>query len=158
MKPIYAENIIVAIKDDNAIEWYILEKDFCFLDYTKLEEAYQKKGYEIVVDDTPRFGIKVISELTKTPFLNKIKGYKIATDELRKMLINEKKYSEKLAYNPSILIDFDNRILISHYAEPESFECFVPDGWKGKYQSFEKDIPSTQRYWLDKNGINLIGE
>lgn len=158
MKPIYAENIIVAIKDDNAIEWYILEKDFCFLDYTKLEEAYQKKGYEIVVDDTPRFGIKVINELTKKSFLNKIKGYKIATDELRKMLINEKKYSEKLAYNPSILMDFDNRILISHYAEPESFECFVPDGWKGKYQNFEKDIPLTQRYWLDENGINLIGE
>lgn len=158
MKPIYAENIIVAIKNNNSIEWYILEKDFCFLDYTKLEEAYRKKGYEVIVDDTPRFGIKVINKLTKNYFLDKIKGYKIETEELRKMLMNEKEYSEKLAYNPSILINFDNGILMSHYAEPESFENFVPDGWEGKYQNFEKDIPQIQRYWIDKNGINLIGE
>ena len=39
-----------------------------------------------------------------------------------------------------------------------SFEYFVPDGWEGKYQDFEKDIPRMQRYWLDENGKNLIGE
>ena len=128
----------------------------CFLDYTKLEEAYRKKGYEIIVDDTPRFGIKVLNELTKSLFFDKIKRYKITTKELRKMLMNEKDYSEKLAYNPSILMDFDNRILMSYYAEPESFEYFVPDGWEGKYQDFEKDIPRLQRYWFDENGKNLI--
>lgn len=158
MKPIYAEKIVVAIKNDNFIEWYILEKDFCFLDYTKLENEYIKKGYKIVIDDTPRFGIKVINELTKRFFLDKIEQYKVATEELKKMLIHEKEYSEKLAYNPSILIDFDNRILISQYSEPESFEYFVPDGWNGKYQNFEKDIPLIQRYWLDENGKTLIGE
>lgn len=40
---IYAENIIVAIKSCGCIEWYILDKDYCFLDYPKLEEAYRKK-------------------------------------------------------------------------------------------------------------------
>lgn len=158
MRPKYAENIVVAIKDDNCIEWYILEKDFCFLDYTKLEEAYQKKGYEIIVDDTPRFGIKILNELTKRFFLDKIKERRMITEELRKMLVNEKSYNEKLAYNPSILIDFDNRILISYYAEPESFEYFVPNGWKGKYQNFEENIPQNQRYWLGEDGRNLIGE
>lgn len=158
MKPIYAENIIVAIKDYGFIEWYVLEKDLCFLDYTKLEKAYRKKGYEVVVDDTLRFGIKIINELTKNLFLNKIKDCKMETDELRKMLKKEKKYHGKLAYNPSILIDFDNRILISHYAEPESFEYFIPDGWEGKYEDFERYIPLARRYWLDENGKNLIGE
>lgn len=28
MKPTYAENIIVAIKNDNHIEWYVIDKDF----------------------------------------------------------------------------------------------------------------------------------
>lgn len=46
MKPIYAENIVAAIKQGGCIEWYILDKDYCFLDYTKLEEAYRKKGDE----------------------------------------------------------------------------------------------------------------
>ena len=74
------------------------------------------------------------------------------------MLMNELSYNDKLAYNPSILIDFENRVLKSYYAEPESFEDFVPDGWSGYYQDFTVDIPQNQRYWIDKNGRNLIGE
>ena len=48
--------------------------------------------------------------------------------------------------------------VISYYAEPESFEAFVPDGWIGKYQDFTEEIPEKQRYWMDENGKNLIGE
>lgn len=158
MRPIYAENVVAAIKQGDCIEWYILDKDYCFLDYTKLEEAYRKKGYDVVIDDTFRFGIKVVNELTKKNFLDNIKEYKTTTAKLRKMLMNESNYNDKLAYNPSILMDFENKVLISYYAEPESFENFVPDGWKGKYQNFAAYIPQNQRYWIDENGRSLIGE
>lgn len=158
MRPIYAENVVAAIKQGGCIEWYILDKDYCFLDYTKLEEAYRKKGYDVVIDDTFRFGIKVVNELTKKNFLDNIKEYKTTTAKLRKMLMNESNYNDKLAYNPSILMDFENKVLISYYAEPESFENFVPDGWKGKYQNFAAYIPQNQRYWIDENGRSLIGE
>jgi hypothetical protein len=158
MKPIYAENIVVAIRVGDCIEWYILDKDFCFLDYVKLEEAYRKKGYDVVIDDTPRFGIKVVNELTQVLFLDNIKEYRIAAEKLRKMLMNEANYDDKLAYNPSILIDFENRLLTSYYSEPEAFEDFVPNGWEGKYQDFAEAIPRDQRYWIDENGRNLIGE
>lgn len=90
--------------------------------------------------------------------MDNIKEYRVAVGELKKMLLNEKNYNEKLAYNPSILIDFENKVLKSNYAEPESFEDFVPDGWSGKYQNFEEEIPQNQRYWIDENGRNLIGE
>ena len=115
MKPIYAENIVVAIRVGDGIEWYILDKDYCFLDYDKLEEAYRKKGYDVVIDDTPRFGIKVVNELTQELFLDNIKEYKIEAEKLRKMLMNESNYNEKLAYNPSILIDFNNKVLNSSF-------------------------------------------
>lgn len=84
MKPIYAENIVVAIKQGGCIEWYILDKDYCFLDYTRLEEAYRKKGYDVVIDDTFRFGIKVVNELTQNLFLGNIQKYNITTEELKK--------------------------------------------------------------------------
>lgn len=156
MKPIYAENIVVTIKHGSCLKWYILDKDFCFLDYNKLEEAYQKKGYQVEVDSAIRFGIKVVNEFTKEKFLDNIVQYKISTEELKKMLMNETDYNERLAYNPSILIDFDNKVLMSHYAEPESFEHFVPKGWTGKYQNFEERIPRNQRYWVDENNKSLI--
>ena len=84
MKPIYAENIVVAIKQGGCIEWYILDKDYCFLDYTKLENAYHEKGYDVVIDDTARFGTKVVNELTQNLFLDSIKDYKITNEELKK--------------------------------------------------------------------------
>lgn len=157
MKPIYAENIVVAVRQGGCIKWYILDKDYCFLDYARLEEAYRKKGYDVVIDDTLRFGIKVVNEWTQVLFLENIKKYEIAAEELRKMLMNESNHNEKLAYNPSILIDFENKVLTSYYAEPESFEDFVPNGWKGKYRDFTEDIPQDQRYWIDEKGQSLIG-
>ena len=72
------------------------------------------------------------------------------------MLVKEETFDDKLAYNPSVLIDFENKILKSQYAEPESYENFVPDGWIGKYEDFTDDIPKNQRYWLDENNRCLI--
>ena len=91
MKPIYAENIIVAIKSCGCIEWYILDKDYCFLDYPKLEEAYRKKGYNDTFDDDSRFGIKVVNELSKTQFLDHIKE---VLDLLMKNNPDYKNYTE----------------------------------------------------------------
>ena len=88
MKPIYAENIIVAIKSCGCIEWYILDKDYCFLDYPKLEEAYRKKGYNDTFDDDSRFGIKVVNELSKTQFF--------PYDKLTDIVANREKAVEKL--------------------------------------------------------------
>lgn len=157
MKPTYAENIVVAIKHDGCMEWYILDKDYCFLDYAKLEEAYRKKGYAVIDDNNFRYGIKVVNELTKNLFLKNIKKYKISAEKLKEMLLNESDPEEKLAYNPSILIDFENKVLVSYYAEPESFEYFVPDNWNGEYRDFEADIPQIQKYWINENGQDLIG-
>ena len=72
------------------------------------------------------------------------------------MLQEETDFENKLAYNPSIFIDFDSRVLISNYAEPESFEAFVPKGWKGEYKDFSNKIPINQQYWINSNGKNLI--
>ena len=55
----------------------------------------------------------------------------ISTDELRKMMSMESDPGEILAYNPSVLIDFDKKILLSYYPEYMSFEDFVPEGWTG---------------------------
>ena len=156
MKPKYAEEIIVGVVNGADFRWFILNKDFCFLDYCKLEEAYRRKGYHVVMDPSPRFGIKVVDTQTKDVFLDSIQDYHVDSCDLHNMLVAEEDYDVKLAYNPSILINFNVRVLFSHYSEPESFEEFVPDGWRGIYQNFESLIPQEERYWLDKSGKSLI--
>ena len=102
MKPIYAENIIVAIKSCGCIEWYILDKDYCFLDYPKLEEAYRKKGYNDTFDDDSRFGIKVVNELSKTQFLDNIKEYKSIYEN--NFTINERQSKVRLPFFSALLL------------------------------------------------------
>lgn len=157
MKPIYAEQLVVAIKKSNKMDWYILDKDYCFLDYKKLEDAYRRKGYDVFIDDAPRFGLKIVNEFTCDSFLECIIDYKISTESLKQMLNEESCYNDKLAYNPSMYIDFDDKKLYSNYSEPESFEAFVPDGWEGEYRDFSDLVPENKRFWLDKDGNSLIG-
>ena len=47
MKPVYAENLVVAIKHASCFEWYVLEKDFCIMD------GWIGK-YEDFTDDIPK--------------------------------------------------------------------------------------------------------
>lgn len=156
MKPIYAENLIVGIIHDGKFGWYILEKDLCFMDSEKVVQAYQNIGYDVPQDDDFRFGIKILDHHSVKNFLDGVKQYQISTAELQHLLKNEKEFNDRLAYNASLLIDFDRKMLFSYYPEPASFEAFVPDTWKGYYKDFGEYIPVDQRYWIGENGENLI--
>lgn len=148
MRPEYAEILIVAIINEGVFNWYILDRDICILDLNVLENAYRKKGYNFVIDESDRFGIRVVDDNSKNEFLENITPFLISTSELRKMMSEEADPEERdYSYNPSILIDFDKKFLLSYYPEYESYECYVPDGWTGKYQFFNDLIPEKFRFW-----------
>ena len=157
MKPVYAQDVVVAIKDKGILEWYVLNTDLCFMDYGKLVMAERKRGIYAEANAASRFDIMVVNESSKDEFLDKIKEFKVSTAELKEMLLQEKTFNDRLAYNPAIYIDFDSSRLISYYPEPESFENYVPDGWTGEYFCFDDMIPKEKRYWEDEDGKSLIG-
>lgn len=157
MKPVYEENLVVAIKNKGQYAWYVLDRDMCILDYYKLKNGYKKRGYDIDIEDV-RFGIKVLDCSTKEKFLSRVKDCMISSCELQRMLREEKDAEERLSFNPVILIDFDDCRLFSQYPEAESYESFVPEGWNGAYQDFAELIPQEKRYWQDENGNDLRGE
>ena len=152
MKPEYAEELIVGIINEGSFNWYILYKDICIMDLDILESAYRKKGYNFTIDEKYRFGIRVVNEKTKDEFLEKIKPYMISADELREMMSIENDPDELLSYNPSILIDFDKKSLLSYYPEYMSYERYLPEGWTGKYQFFKDIIPEQYRFWDNAKG------
>lgn len=55
MKPIYAENIVVAIRYEDRIEWYILDKDYCFLITQSLKKRIEREDMmfiAMIISDT----------------------------------------------------------------------------------------------------------
>ena len=147
--PKYAESIIVGVKYGNAFKWYISDKELWYLDLRKLIKAFENKGFQIpnADDFSDRFNIDIVNEHNAKEFLTHMKKFIVETKELKDWIIN-KKYECISDMAPSIFIDFNDRILISEFPEPASFEEYVPDGWEGKYETFIDRIPEDHRYWL----------
>jgi len=126
------------------------------MDSEKVLQSYRDIGYEVPQDDDFRFGIKILDQNSVKTFLDGVRQYQISTSELQRLLENEREFNDRLAYNASLLIDFDSKKLYSYYPEPASFELFVPESWQGYYMNFDRHIPDDQRYWIGQNGENLI--
>ncbi|MDO7908826.1 hypothetical protein Q5741_20790 [Paenibacillus sp. JX-17] len=150
---IYAKNIIVGVIRHQTWHWYVTDKELWFLDLTKLEQAFLDKGYEVygAGDYAERYDIAIINHETADLFLQAISDYEVSTEELREAVqqaVYEPDEEGVFGYSPALLIDFDNRTMLSYYPEPASFEHYVPDGWTGKYEDFTLRVPPEQQYWI----------
>ena len=74
----YGETIIVAVVFHNKWSWYVTEKEYWFLDLTKLEKAFLIKGYGLpnLGDYSDRFDIGILDENSADKFLNEISEFK----------------------------------------------------------------------------------
>ncbi|MFK4474792.1 hypothetical protein ABH897_004560 [Paenibacillus sp. RC73] len=151
----YGENIIVAVIFENNWRWYVTEKDYWYLDLIKLENAYLNKGYQLpnYGDYSDRFNIAVLDENSAKGFLDEVSDFRVSKSELSdSIIISEGVDTEGgdylLGFTPSLLVDFDNKILLSYFPEPASFESYVPDGWNGKYEDFLDKVPVEEKYWI----------
>ncbi|KQO02797.1 hypothetical protein [Paenibacillus sp. Leaf72] len=153
----YGENIIVAVLFNGIWKWYVTEKDYWFLDLIKLENAFSNDSNQVTEQDdfSDRFNIAVLNENTAKDFLDKIVDFQVSKDELRDVILQvEGKLNLEdyiLELMPALLVDFDNKILLSCFPEPASFESFTPDGWVGKYEDFLDKVPTEEKYWIINN-------
>ena len=162
LEPIYAENIIVAVIYNNEFKLYVTDKELWFLDYNKLDNEYKNLG--ITVEDEyeadERKGIKVLKGEYIDLFLQRINKDIVTKEVLNNFLCdcikNRTERDEILNYSPVLLVNFDEKILYSMFPEQASYEAYVPEGWKGKYEDFTELIPESQKYWLDEFNNNLF--
>ncbi|MGM7723474.1 hypothetical protein [Metabacillus sp. Hm71] len=146
---VYAETIIVGVLYKNNWYWYVTDKEIWFLDLKKLEKAFIDAGYEINIegDYSDRFNIPIVNRQTAEEFINHLEEYKVTTNQLRKMMLEELSVDELDKYHPALFVNFDTETLISNFPEPASFEAYVPENWKGLYRDFIEDVPMNERYW-----------
>lgn len=151
----YGEDIIVGVIFNNEWKWFVTEKDVWYLDLPKLETAFLEKGHRVhnLGDYSERFNIAVLDETTVPVFLKAAKQFEVTTTDLKQTIyeeqqeiMNNKYYIMKFV--PSLLVDFDSKMLLSFFSESASFEQYVPDGWVGKYEEFLDRVPIEQKYWI----------
>ncbi|MBU3107980.1 hypothetical protein [Clostridium gasigenes] len=160
----YGEDIIVVIKFFNRWEWYATEKGYWYLDLPKLENAYLEKGHKLYNqgDYSDRFDIRVLDEDSADIFWDKISEFRADKNELSELIVESEKNNTSssnrhnlMKLYPTLLVDFDELLLLSAFSETTSFENYVPDGWTGKYERFLEKLPTEERYWII-NGRNYF--
>lgn len=159
-EPEYAQNIIVGVIFHDIFAWYITEKDYWYLDYTKYDRALLASGYTKSSMDASsyRFGITILNEETSDRFLSAIADQRVPANMLSHMMEVRKEadaQNDLLDYVPCFLVDFDRRYFFSLYPEMIRFELYVPDNWIGTYKDFRSEIPEEEGYWI-VNGYDIF--
>ncbi|WP_047686232.1 MULTISPECIES: hypothetical protein [Xenorhabdus] len=153
------DNVIVAIKNNNNIEWYHEDREIWVLDWQKWSADFTKKGFDCAEDDpNDRFGILIVNDNTKEKFLKKIQPFKIDNSKLeiiKKTIEKSSCWWDVSALFPIAFIDFDSKKLSACYPYPGNtpIEKYVPDGWIGEFvdfmREFDEDIlPKKEKYWI----------
>lgn len=159
-EPEYAQNIVVGVLFRHIFAWYVTERDYWYLDYTKYHRALLAAGYAHSISDgyAERFHIAVVCEHTAELFLSLITEKHVPVRALSQMMLARKARDEQddlLDFAPCFLVNFDQRQFASLYPEMIRFERYVPDGWSGSYRDFLSEVPEQERYWI-VDGKNLF--
>lgn len=156
-KPVYDEIIIVGIIFNNKFNWYIANKELWILDLTKLSKNNFENYFKTPINKQIRENIITLSDDNAKLFLDRLQVFKVDNiDQLRLNILDEIKNpnSEGLEdYYPTLMINFDEKILYSQFPEPFAYEKYIPNDWIGKYDSFIDYIELKNKYWIykDKN-------
>ena len=145
----YGRDIIVGVILKGEFNWYVSEKELWILDYPKWGAVFRSSGVDVPDGAEDRFGIQVVDGDTVFRFLEMIRSDKIGTSELRELMLDcDRSDPESYIHLlPSLLVNFDEKILMSFYSEPLEFEQYIPSGWTGKYENFRCKIPREIQYW-----------
>ena len=152
-EPEYAQNIIVGVLFRNTFSWYITDKKYWYLDYTKYDSALLASGFKgsDIGDYSGRFHIAILNEDTAEQFLSHIADKRVLASvlsQMRSARIEANSQDDLLDFSPCLFVNFDQRQLFSQYPEMIRFEIYIPNGWIGIYRDFTSEIPPDARYWI----------
>ncbi len=152
-EPEYAQNIVVGVLFRHVFAWYVTEREYWYLDYTKYHRALLAAGYAHPISESyaDRFYMAIVNEHTAELFLSLIAEKCVPARALSQMMVARKAHDEQndlLDFAPCFLVNFDQRQFSSLYPEMIRFEHYIPDGWSGSSRDFLSEVPEEERYWI----------
>lgn len=155
--PQYAEDIIVGVTKNGIFRWYIANKLIWYLDFLKYCKAgdpdFTEENDSDVVD---RFNIFTVDSEHEAEYLKCLAPYQVETEELRSYMELCDKEDDIYDFFVSLLVDFDNKHLISYFPEPDPLDKYIPDDWTSEYRPISDDVPKEMRYWISESGKNMF--
>jgi len=164
------EIIIAVVRYKGQFRWFRCERELWILDLNKLRKTFIENGYNVPkLDEMDRFGIHTLTPENIEFFLEKMRVYEIATDELSYLLANRyptaKSWWDVGELFPTVFVNFDNKTLGAFYYEGTKMELYIPDGWKGEFVDFANEysediFPSSEKFWIkeDSDLLKLLNE
>ncbi len=157
------DQIIVGTMFKKKFQWYVTDKTIWRLDYRRyydsLDLKYKRQGrplHEFVREIgsfgeflTSRFRIPVVDKSTAKQFFEHIMLSAADSAELAYLFMRAETDEARQKLLPLLYVDFDSSALYSLLPAEDRIEAFVPDGWRGSRQNFEKLIPLKERYWVE---------
>lgn len=157
------DQIIVGTMFKRKLQWYVTDQTIWRLDYRRyydsLDQRYKREGkplYQFVREVgsfgeflQSRFRIPVVDASTAKEFFEHIMLAAADSAELAYLFMRAQSDAEKKRLLPSLYVNFDTSTLYSQLPASERIEAFVPEGWRGLRQSFDKLIPLNDRYWVE---------
>src|SRR3569623_3124882 len=78
-----AEPIVAVVRRGGRYSWYEADRELWVLDWDKWRQFWGDAGYEVPrMDESERFGIRVVNQATGPAFLDKMHTYEVPKQEL----------------------------------------------------------------------------
>src|SRR5579863_10116287 len=96
-EPEYAQNVVVGVVFRTTFSWYVTEREYWYLDFTKYERAFLAIGCTdpILKDYSSRFHIAILNENTAEYFLSQIEHCRVPSSALSQMMLDQRKLYEE---------------------------------------------------------------
>ncbi|MDQ2731633.1 MAG: hypothetical protein M3Y56_08240 [Armatimonadota bacterium] len=133
--------------------WYVSYYTFWFLDWVEFHkdcDSAREKPTSLEDVIHGRFNIPVVNEDTAEQFLTAMEPYRVTLEELRTIVVDDVAHDdvEDTDCFPAVLVDFDQRRLISNHPETMSHEIYAPAGWEVQKKRIVNEVPLEYRYWV----------
>ena len=165
-----AQEVVVAVRYKGKIRWFRSDRDMWVLDVNKWRDEFINYGYEVPkFQDSYRFGIHVVNQVTAERFLDCMSGFELHKDELSIELA--KRYTTARSWwdvsdlFPIMFVNFDDCKVGAFYPEGTPMERYIPEGWTGEFIDFaneysEEVFPVTDKFWIkgDSDLLKLLNE
>lgn len=144
----YGEKVVVGTIACGKFRWLVCHKDVWVLDYDKWSASFADSNMGDLAQSRDDIAVLDLNSFTRLLEMNP--NYVVPCEILEGILgsnLRPQYVEDVVEYLPSLYVNFDNKLLLSNFYEPLSFEAYVPDGWRAEHKLFTSLIPEEEVYW-----------